>query len=46
MSYLKNFPNAEGYFGDFGGAFLPPELEPHFAEINQAYLTLGRSADF
>ncbi|QAB16162.1 tryptophan synthase subunit beta [Hydrogenovibrio thermophilus] len=46
MSYLKNFPNAEGYFGDFGGAFLPPELEPHFAEINQAYLNLGRSADF
>ncbi len=46
MSYLKNFPNAEGYFGDFGGAFLPPELEPHFTEINQAYLTLGRSADF
>jgi tryptophan synthase beta subunit len=46
MSYLKNQPNSEGYFGDFGGAFLPPELEPHFAEINQAYLTLGRSADF
>lgn len=46
MSYLKNFPNQEGYFGDFGGAFLPPELEPHFAEINQAYLELGRSADF
>jgi len=46
MSYLKNLPNADGYFGDFGGAFLPPELEPHFAEINQAYLELGRSADF
>ena len=46
MSYLKNFPNQEGYFGEFGGAFLPPELEPHFKEINQAYLTLGRSADF
>ncbi|MGC9386660.1 MAG: tryptophan synthase subunit beta [Hydrogenovibrio sp.] len=46
MSYLKNFPNAEGFFGDFGGAFLPPELEPHFAEISQAYRTLSRSADF
>lgn len=46
MSYLKNLPNADGYFGDFGGAFLPPELEPHFAEINKAYLELGRSADF
>lgn len=46
MSYLKNFPNKEGFFGDFGGAFLPPELEPHFAEINRAYLELARSADF
>lgn len=46
MGYLKKFPNKEGFFGDFGGAFLPPELEPHFAEINRAYLTLGRSADF
>lgn len=46
MSYLKNFPNQDGYFGEFGGAFLPPELIPHFEEINQAYLTLGRSADF
>ena len=46
MSYLKNSPDNNGYFGEFGGAFLPPELEPHFAEINKAYLELGRSADF
>jgi tryptophan synthase beta chain len=46
MSYLKTFPNQEGYFGEFGGAFLPPELVPHFAEIEQAYQRLSRSADF
>ncbi|MFP4462826.1 MAG: tryptophan synthase subunit beta [Guyparkeria sp.] len=46
MSYLKDFPNKEGYFGEFGGAFLPPELEPHFAEIERAYDRLMRSADF
>ncbi|MFO7809416.1 tryptophan synthase subunit beta [Guyparkeria sp.] len=46
MSYLKDFPSKEGYFGEFGGAFLPPELEPHFAEIEDAYLRLMRSADF
>ncbi|KTG17498.1 MULTISPECIES: tryptophan synthase subunit beta [unclassified Guyparkeria] len=46
MSYLKDFPNKDGYFGEFGGAFLPPELEPHFAEIERAYLRLMRSADF
>ncbi|GGC06022.1 tryptophan synthase beta chain [Marinobacterium zhoushanense] len=46
MGYLKQYPNKEGYFGEFGGAFLPPQLESQFAEINRAYLTLGRSADF
>ncbi|MBV1790565.1 tryptophan synthase subunit beta [Marinobacterium sp. D7] len=46
MGYLKQYPNNEGYFGEFGGAFLPPQLESQFAEINRAYLTLGRSADF
>ncbi|WP_019591306.1 MULTISPECIES: tryptophan synthase subunit beta [unclassified Thioalkalivibrio] len=46
MSYLKDFPNAEGYFGDFGGAFLPPELESHFAEIERAWRQLALSADF
>lgn len=46
MSYLKDFPNNKGYFGEFGGAFLPPELEPHFAKIERAYRRLMRSADF
>ena len=46
MSYLKDFPNQDGFFGDFGGAFLPPVLVPHFAEINKAYMELGKSADF
>lgn len=46
MAYLKSFPNQEGFFGDFGGAFLPPVLIPHFEEINKAYSELGRSADF
>ncbi|WP_116475820.1 tryptophan synthase subunit beta [Zobellella maritima] len=46
MGYLKRFPDKDGYFGEFGGAFLPPQLESQFAEINRAYLTLGRSAGF
>ena len=46
MSYLKSHPTADGYFGEFGGAFLPPELEPHFTEIERAYHQLLRSGDF
>ena len=29
-NYMKNYPDANGYFGEYGGAFLPPELVPAF----------------
>ena len=44
--YLQEFPNKEGYFGKFGGAFLPPELVEQFKEIEKAYLTIGNSHNF
>jgi tryptophan synthase beta chain len=44
--YLKLFPDEKGYFGKFGGAFLPPELEEQFKQIEQAYLTIGNSHNF
>ena len=44
--YLRAFPDANGYFGKFGGAFLPPELEAQFKKIEEAYLTIGNSYDF
>lgn len=44
--YLQSFPNADGYFGKFGGAFLPPELVEQFKEIEKAYLTIGNSHNF
>jgi len=44
--YLQSFPNHEGYFGKFGGAFLPPELIEQFKEIEKAYLTIGNSHNF
>lgn len=34
---LKNLPDKKGYFGEYGGQFIPPELEPAFAEIEKAY---------
>ena len=46
MSYLKNAPDAQGFYGIYGGAFLPPELVPHFKEISAAYDRLSISADF
>jgi tryptophan synthase beta subunit len=44
--YLKHHPSQGGWFGDYGGAFLPPQLEQPFAEIAEAYARISRSADF
>ncbi len=45
-SYLDTTPDRDGYFGSYGGAMLPPPLEPHFAEIRQAYGQISQSAEF
>ncbi|MBQ3109436.1 MAG: tryptophan synthase subunit beta, partial [Clostridia bacterium] len=45
-NYLKQYPTADGRFGEFGGAYLPPELIPAFKEIDDAYETICRSAQF
>ncbi len=44
--YLETTPNSDGFFGDYGGAMLPPPLEPHFSEIRAAYAELSKSPEF
>ncbi|MFQ5534978.1 MAG: pyridoxal-phosphate dependent enzyme, partial [Sphingomonadales bacterium] len=45
-SYMKTHPDRNGYFGEFGGAFLPPQLEKPFRKIREAYDRIGHSADY
>ena len=45
-TYLRKYPDANGYYGRFGGAYLPPELEPAFKEITEAYNSICHSAQF
>lgn len=45
-TYLKNYPDKNGFFGKFGGQYISPELEPAFKEITEAYLTICKSAKF
>jgi tryptophan synthase beta subunit len=45
-TYLKNVPTKDGRYGDYGGAYLPPELIPAFEEITLAYNTICNSAEF
>ncbi len=45
-TYLKDYPDKNGYFGEYGGSFLPPQLVPAMEEITQAYNTICHSAQF
>ena len=41
--YLDTMPDENGYFGQFGGAFIPQQLEQPFQEIKDAYMRLSKS---
>lgn len=45
-SYLETHPDEKGYFGKFGGSYIPPILEEPFAEITKAYNELKHSPEF
>ena len=45
-TYLKNYPDAKGYFGKYGGAYIPEELKKAMEEINHAYETISKSRKF
>ncbi len=44
--YLKSQPDEKGYFGKYGGAFIPPQLEEEFERITEAYMKLRKSEEF
>lgn len=39
-------PNGEGRFGEYGGRYVPPELEKILVEITTAYNTLKDDPSF
>ena len=45
-TYLKNYPDKNGYFGKYGGAYISEELKAAMAEINDAYFTICKSRKF
>ena len=45
-TYLRNYPDANGRFGNYGGSFLPDELIPAFEEISAAYQIICHSSQF
>ncbi|MBQ3489315.1 MAG: tryptophan synthase subunit beta [Clostridia bacterium] len=45
-TYLKNYPDRNGYFGKYGGAYIAEELQEAMKEITAAYYTICKSAKF
>ncbi len=45
-SYLETMPDSKGFFGKFGGSYIPPVLEKPFAQITEAYEELKNSPKF
>ena len=36
----------EGFYGDFGGAFIPEMLHPNIDELQKKYIEISESQDF
>jgi len=45
-SYLKQYPDAEGFYGPYGGAFVPDNLKEEMKKIAEAYFRISKSHDF
>ncbi len=45
-TYLKRYPDVNGYFGQFGGAYISDELKVAMDEITEAYYTICKSSKF
>jgi len=44
--YFKSFPDAQGNFGQYGGSFLPPDLQAEMEKITNAYYSISKSHEF
>ena len=45
-TYLKDYPDKNGYFGKYGGSYIPDNLKKAMDEIKDAYFSLRESSKF
>ena len=45
-TYFKHYPDENGYFGPYGGAYIPDNLKKAMQEIDEAYQTIAQSRQF
>ncbi len=46
LSYFKQHPDTQGYYGEYGGSFIPPELQKEMDKITDAYFSISKSHNF
>ncbi|MBN1541961.1 tryptophan synthase subunit beta [candidate division KSB1 bacterium] len=44
--YFKAFPDNKGLYGEFGGSYIPPELQKEMDKITDAYYSISKSHQF
>lgn len=45
-NYLKKYPDHDGFFNEYGGAFVPPVLLNEMHKIYDAYMKISKSHNF
>ncbi|MDC7127276.1 MAG: tryptophan synthase subunit beta [Spirochaetales bacterium] len=45
-NYFKSTPDNEGNYGEYGGSFIPPELQTEMDKITDAYYSISKSHQF
>ncbi len=45
-TYFKHYPDENGFFGKYGGAYIADNLKQAMAEITEAYFTICKSTKF
>ena len=44
--YFKNNPTSNGNFGEYGGSYIPPDLQKEMDRITDAYFSISKSHEF
>ena len=45
-NYFKANPTKDGFFGEYGGSFIPPVLVDEMKKITDAYFAISKSHKF
>lgn len=45
-NYFKKFPSKDGFYKEYGGAFIPPVLEAEMKKTTDAYFAISKSHSF